>query len=143
MKKLINLSIALVAFFSFAEAKMMATGNTELLAFDPGESKVEVYYFHYTRRCATCNAVEDETLKAIEKNFADQMKNGNITFLSVNIEDKNNASLMEDLNVSGQSLIFVNGDKKIDITNDAFMNARTKTEKFHNQVKKTIKELME
>ena len=28
---------------------------------------IEVYYFHYSRRCATCQAVETETLKAIQQ----------------------------------------------------------------------------
>jgi len=30
-------------------------------------SKVEVYYFHYTRRCVTCQAVEAESQKSFQR----------------------------------------------------------------------------
>ncbi len=143
MKNLISVSVLFFIMFSFAGNKTMAITNESPLAFSPEDEKVEVYYFHYTRRCATCNAVEDESVKALEKYFPEQMKNGTITFLSVNFEEEGNDKLAEQLGASGQALLFVKGDEKIDLTNDAFMNARTNSEKYHKQVKKTVESLME
>ncbi|MFW5755454.1 MAG: nitrophenyl compound nitroreductase subunit ArsF family protein [Tangfeifania sp.] len=143
MKKLISLSVLFFIMFSFAGTKAMSATNDSPLAFSPNDEKVEVYYVHYTRRCATCNAVEDEAKKALERFFPEQMKNGTIIFLSVNFEEEGNDQLAEQLGASGQSLLFVKGDKKIDLTNYAFMNARTNSEKFHKRVKKTVESLME
>lgn len=143
MKNLITLSVLFLIMIAFTGNKSMAKTAVEPLVFSPNDEKVEVYYFHFSRRCATCNAVENEAVKALEEFFPEKMKNGDITFLSVNIEEEGNEKLAEDLGVSGQALLFVKGDKKIDITNDAFMYARTKTEKYHKQVKKTVDSLME
>lgn len=143
MKKLISLSVLFFIMIAFTGNKSMAGTTTEPFVFSPDDEKVEVYYFHFSRRCATCNAVENEAMKALEEFFPEKMENGDITFISVNIEEEGNEELAEDLGVSGQALLFVRGDKKIDLTNDAFMNARTKTEKYHKQVKKTVDSLME
>ncbi len=117
------------------------SGNTSLT--NPDDKKVEVYYFHYTRRCATCMAVESETEKALKENFQQQMNDGNITFLSVNIEEESNAPLVESMKISGQTLLFISGDRQEDLTNDAFLNARTKPEKFRQQVKDTVEQMIE
>ena len=49
-----------------------------------------MYYFHYERRCATCQAVEDESAKALNELYPEKVKSGEMTFLSVNIEDETN-----------------------------------------------------
>ena len=128
-----------------APASKMVNGSenaTILPSMGPGD-KIEVYYFHYSRRCATCEAVESETKKALEEYFKNEMDAGTVTFLSVNIEEETNAPMVESMEVSGQSLLFVSGDEKKDLTNDAFMNARTKPEKYRKLVKRTVDGLME
>ena len=37
---------------------------------------VQAYYFHATRRCATCMKLEQYSRGAIEANFKDQLNNG-------------------------------------------------------------------
>lgn len=122
---------------------VFATGiKNEKPAFSPEEKKVEVYYFHNTRRCATCQAVEDETKKALEQFYPTQMKDGFVTFLSINLEEGDNEAFAEKLGVSGQTLLFVAGDKKVDLTNDAFMYANTKPEKLQKAIRKTVDEML-
>lgn len=65
-----------ITFFSFAlllilcnwscnaQANKKADVNTAVSA------KVEVYYFHFTRRCATCLSVEENARKAVESLYA-------------------------------------------------------------------------
>lgn len=100
--------------------------------------KVEVYYFHNTRRCATCQAVEDVTKSSLEELYPEQFKSGEVTFQSLNIENDANEALASDLNVSGQTLLVVKDGKKKDLTNDAFMYARTSPEKLKEKIRKAI-----
>ena len=100
--------------------------------------KVEVYYFHNTRRCATCQAVEDVTKSSLEDLYPEQFKKGEVTFQSLNIEDDANEALARDLNVSGQTLLVVKSGKKKDLTNDAFMYARSNPDKLKEKIKKAI-----
>ena len=105
------------------------------------KQKIEVYYFHNTRRCATCEAVESVTINTLEEKYPEQLKSGILSFQSLNIEDDKNEPLARKLNVSGQTLLFVKDGKKKDLTNDAFMYARTKPEKFQEKIIKTVDNL--
>jgi len=48
----------------------------------------------------------------------------------------------EELGVSGQTLLIVSGDIKINITNEAFMYARSKPEKLKQVIKEKIDPLL-
>lgn len=101
-------------------------------------NKVEIYYFHYTRRCATCNAVENETQEALKKFYPIQVESGDIVFISINLEEETNDALAKKLMVSGQTLLVVKGDRKADLTVDGFKYARSSPEKFHASIKTAI-----
>lgn len=102
---------------------------------------IEVYYFHNTRRCATCEAVESVTKSTLEETYPEQLKTGTITFQSLNIEDDKNEPLARELHVSGQTLLFVKNGKKKDLTNDAFLYARSSPEKLQAKIIKTVDNL--
>jgi hypothetical protein len=118
---------------SFSQDNSQSNQTQEISA-----AKVEVYYFHNTRRCATCNAVEDVTLETLKTSYAPQMESGELTFRSLNIEDDANEALARKLNVSGQTLLIVKDGKKKDLTNDAFLYARSKPEKLSEKINKVI-----
>lgn len=101
---------------------------------------VEVYYFHMTRRCATCQAVEEETQKALKASFAQLLDDGKVIFKSMNLEKDNTRA--KELGVSGQTLLVVKGDKQVNLTNVAFMNARNNPEKLSKKIKETINGLL-
>lgn len=104
--------------------------------------KVEVYYFHFTRRCITCNAVEAETKKAVESLYPTQTKAGNISFIGINLDDKGSKTLAKKLEVGGQSLLVVGGRKKIDLTSQGFMYARSNPEKLKAEIKAVVDPLL-
>jgi hypothetical protein len=104
--------------------------------------KIDVYYFHFERRCATCNAVENESEKALKELYPEKIKNGEITFLSVNLEDKTNEPLAEDLSVNGQALLIVKGEQQDNLTNTAFMHARTNPDKLKKAIQESIDKLL-
>lgn len=95
--------------------------------------KVEAFYFHATRRCATCEAVEKVAKGYIEENYTDK-----VSFVSINREEEENAKLVEKYEITGQTLLIVNGDKVVNLTTDAFMNARTNPDKLKELIKSTI-----
>jgi hypothetical protein len=101
----------------------------------PGE--VQVYYFHATRRCATCEAVESVSKDAIIEYYGDK-----VSFESINREEEKDNPLVEKYKISGQTLLIINGDEMVDLTNDAFLNARTNPDKFKRKLKKTIDSMM-
>ena len=103
---------------------------------------IQVYYFHNTKRCATCNSVEDETLMALELYYKENIKAGTIEFTSLNLEEEVGEKMAESLQVSGQTLLLVKGETQVNLTNDGFMNARTNPTKFHEILKSQIDQLL-
>jgi len=94
---------------------------------------VEVYYFHATNRCVTCEAVEAVTKEALKQYYGDQ-----ITLKSINREEDKTNPLIEKYKISWQTLLILKGDKAVNLTNDAFMYARTKPDKLKAKIKETI-----
>lgn len=94
---------------------------------------VEVYYFHATHRCETCMAVEEVTKEALKQYYGDQ-----VIFKSINSEEDKNNPLIKKYKVSGQTLLVTKGDKSEDLTNFAFMNARTRPDNLKTKIKETV-----
>ncbi|MCK5692685.1 MAG: hypothetical protein KAI08_07540 [Bacteroidales bacterium] len=103
---------------------------------------IQVYYFHNTKRCATCNAIEDETLMALQMFYPEQTEAGTIEFTSLNLEKEEGESMAESLKVSGQTLLLVKGETQVNLTNEGFMNARTNPTKFHEILKTELDKLL-
>ncbi len=108
---------------------------------DPDGDAIMVYYFHFERRCATCVAVETESEKALQELYPDRVRTGDIKFVSVNLEDKSNDALAGKLGVDGQSLLVVKGGKQDNLTNVAFMHARTNPDKLRKAIRESVDKL--
>jgi hypothetical protein len=67
---------------------------------------------------------------------------GEVTFQAVNLDDASSKALAEKLQVSGQTLLLVKGDTKINITNEGFMYARSNPEKFKTIIKEKVDGLL-
>ena len=99
--------------------------------------QVQVYYFHMSRRCATCKAVEDVSKQAVQ-----EMNSEKVSYAAYNLEKPEGKKMAEKLNVTGQTLLITGGDKKINITREGFMHARTKPEKLKEIVQEKVKSLL-
>ncbi len=102
-----------------------------------GEDGVEVFYFHFSRRCATCLAVEKESEAIVRKLYQE-----NVTFTAYDIEEAEGKAKAGELGVSGQTLLIVRGDTRINITNEAFMYARSAPEKLKWVIQEKIDPLL-
>jgi hypothetical protein len=109
---------------------------------DKVNGKLEIYYAHFNKRCATCNAVENETKALLKKLYGSQMEKGEITFKSLNLDEKADKKFAKKLNISGQALMLIKGEKQINLTSEGFLNARNNPEKFHKVLKKNIDDLI-
>ena len=141
MKKLISLSVLLLLVVSFFTVSSVAADKKTQTAVSKS-AKVEVYYFHFTRRCVTCQAVEAESQKAIAALYPVQAKKGLITFKSVNLDEKSSDILAKKCNVSGQTLLVISGGKRVDLTDKGFMYAMNNPEKLKAELKRTIDPLL-
>jgi hypothetical protein len=99
--------------------------------------KVEVYYFHYTRRCITCQSVENVSREAVA-----ELYDGRVAFSEFNLEEEKGKQKGKQLGVYGQTLLIVCGDTKINITNEGFMNARSNPDKLKQIIKEKIDPLL-
>ena len=141
MKKLISLSVLLLLVVSFFTVSSVAADKKTQTAVSKS-AKVEVYYFHFTRRCVTCQAVEAESQKAIAALYPVQAKKGLITFKSVNLDEKSSEILAKKCNVSGQTLLVISSGKRVDLTEQGFMYAKSSPDKLKAELKRTIDPLL-
>lgn len=106
---------------------------------------IEVLYFHGKKRCITCNAIENLTKEVVDKNFAEQVKNGEIVFKIIDISQPENEAIAEKYEVTWSSL-FINkweGEKETinNMTEFGFANAKNSPDAFKEGVLKKLNEL--
>jgi hypothetical protein len=112
---------------------------TGLFAGNPTPAaKVEVYYFHFTRRCTTCINVEKVSKEAVETQFPEQVKKGDVIFKSVNLDEKEGEAIGKKYKIEGQTLIVISGDKRVDLTDKGFMYANDSPAKLKAEIKKAV-----
>jgi hypothetical protein len=100
--------------------------------------KIEAYYFHNTARCITCKTVEAEAKTDLENLYG-----GKVSFKALNLEEDATKMIADKLQVSGQTLLIVKGDQKINLTNEGFMYARTNPLKFKSIIKEKVDKLLD
>ncbi len=128
-------------FFTACNSKKTDTEQTshidksiQVTAPDINTNELSILYFHATRRCATCEAVEKVTKEALTEFYGDS-----IPFHSINRDEQK--ELAKEYKVEWQTLLAIKGDKKINLTNEAFLNARTNPDKLKGQIKLAIDSL--
>ncbi|MBN2485725.1 MAG: hypothetical protein JXB34_07100 [Bacteroidales bacterium] len=135
MKTIKVLFFALVALSMNISCNAQTTKNEETKVSKA--DKVEVYYFHYTRRCLTCNTVESVSKEAVAELYGNK-----VSFTEYNLDEEAGKKKGKELNISGQTLLIVAGETKINITNEGFMNARSNPEKLKAIIKEKIDPLL-
>ena len=131
-----------IAFIALIVVLVNATGfaqssTSNLKKATKNSSEVNVYYFHFNARCVTCRAVESQTQADVKELFGNK-----VSFNAYNLDDETGKVKGEELGVSGQTLLIVKGDRKINLTNEGFMYARTNPAKFKQILIDNIKPLL-
>jgi thiol-disulfide isomerase/thioredoxin len=126
----------LTVFFSFLVSFSLSAQTTAKTQKEE-KSKVDVYYFHTNTRCVTCKAVESEAQEDIKELFGKD-----VSFASYNLDEAAGEVKGKELGVNSQTLLVVKGDKKINLTNEGFLYARTNPDKFKEIINKKIRPLL-
>jgi Tfp pilus assembly major pilin PilA len=70
-------------------------------------NKVIAYYFHGTNRCTTCRTIERYSKEAIDRYFAQELKNGTLDFKPINVDEPENRHYIQDYQLYTRSLVLV------------------------------------
>lgn len=134
MKRLMVLCIVGLACVACCGGKSKAEEQTKVDA-------VEVLYFHGTQRCASCVAVEKETKALLGAQYGELMEQGRVCFRAIDLIEEE--ALADEYEVVWSSLLLVDydaqGTKSVtDLTDFAFLNAKTAPERFREELSKHI-----
>ncbi|MTK53184.1 nitrophenyl compound nitroreductase subunit ArsF family protein [Paludibacter sp.] len=141
MKRTLLFSLIMLLTASFVGSQPAKKGVSAPVS-SVKQTKVEVYYFHFTRRCVTCQAVETESQKAVVALYPAQSKQGVIVFKSFNLDDKASKAMAARCKAEGQALLVISGNKRFDLTDQGFMYARNNPDKLKAELKKIIDPLI-
>lgn len=106
----------------------------------------EVYYFHGTRRCATCKAVSRVSQGYTLVNYKDAIEKGLVKVKEVDFDQPGNEELVEKFQVTRSSLFVRTVKDKhesiYNLTEMAFMNAELHPEKIREAIKLEIEKVL-
>ena len=133
MKKLSGLLIMML-FSALITSNVYAQQNPT-----GSKTKLEVLYFHATMRCPTCNAVEDNARKLLERDYKTQLDNGTIKFNSYNVDESANKTLVDKYQITFSTLLLIKSDgTKTDLTGTGFQYALANPVKYETLLKAEI-----
>jgi len=140
--KQISINSFAIAFIFLLQVVACDAQSSKSNISNTKNDKIEAYYFHFTARCHTCRNVEAKAKESIEILYPELIQKGKISFQSVNLDDESSKTLAEKLNIYGQTLLIVKGDKKVNLTNEGFMYANSDPEKLKSIIKAKVDELL-
>jgi len=147
IRQIILLIIAGV-FFSCGNNSSISTANkpVEELRKNMATDRVEVMFFHNHERCSSCLNMEKLTKEVVDTYFTQQVKDGKLVLLIIDIEDKNNTEVTDDYQVIWTSLYlnkWQNGtESRHNMTEFAFLNVDSSPDEFKEGIRKQIEELL-
>ncbi len=98
-------TILLITALSFSSS--MAEQKTTGKKFGRAD-KVMAYYFHGNYRCASCTKIEKYSRDVITKYFDKEIKEGFLTFKTVNTDLSENKHYLQDYQLYTRSLVLIN-----------------------------------
>ena len=144
--RLVALAAVLLLTLGLIAACKVPSGNTngQPTVTPSAQDVVEVVYFHRAQRCAGCIHAQDTTEYTLNTYFADELENGDIVFMALNLQDANNSAMVQKFGAYTSSL-FLNdvegGVDSIEELTDVWF-VLWDDEEFVDIVKTTIEEYL-
>ena len=146
MKKIVLMAVACLALASCGMGTKNDSSAQGVEVGVPARDCVEVLYFHGKQRCATCIAIEKNASEVILKEFAEEIKKGDVGFRVIDITKEENEAIAEKYEVTWSSLFVVghkDGKESVEnMTDFAFKNVRQSPDEFKSGVVATVKEML-
>ena len=136
MKTVFILLISLLILPGIGACGQSTAGEQQNRAEPESANVVEVFYFHFTRRCVSCVNVQKATEKVLKENYEEEMENGSVIYHEINLSEPESREIAQKLGVGRQALLVTCGGKKHDLTMQGFMLAS----RDYNEFKKTLDE---
>ncbi len=99
-----------VTYFVVSESRKLAAANGPQLpsstTTDP-KTKVIAYYFHGNFRCVSCRKLESLSQQAVMSGFPEKLKQGELRWAAVNVEQAGNDHFISDYRLFSRSLVLV------------------------------------
>lgn len=157
MKPKSILTAALLAFVGVSVVVMLArepgqsdsgaqAQNLELgQPGDPNEQLV-VYYFHRTKRCDTCQRLEEYTKQVLDNWFADQQQSRQIVWHRANIESPDNSHFREQYELTANAVVLskTEAGQEVEYENlDQIWNKVGNQSEFFQYIRQNIESLLD
>lgn len=125
--------IVLAVFTTIFSCKNEVKEEVQPIVENSITTEIQLVQFHTEHRCITCNNIEKLSKETIKGNEA-------ISFVLFNVDDEKNAKVAEQFEATGTSLYLYNSKNKAtkDLTEMAFMYAKTEGDKFKTELQKEI-----
>jgi hypothetical protein len=101
--KIFSILLIITALFF---SNSMAEQKTTPKKFNRAD-KVIAYYFHGNYRCASCTKIEKYSRDAISRYFDNEIKQGFLTFKTVNTDLSENKHFLQDYQLYTKSLVLI------------------------------------
>ena len=99
-----SIFILLILFLYNSAFFSQAVGDT-IIANNPQNLKLKVYYFHITDRCSACYSIEENLRATLFTHFNKEIKNGIISLHILNCELPENQQLVRKYTAYGSTLV--------------------------------------
>ena len=140
MKKGITIIFCLTLLSAYA----CRTGDRdESGIFVENADYIQIVLFHLTQRCESCNAVEQETKRLLEKEYREEVLSGKIKFVPLDYQTESGKKAAGLLQASGQTLFVIKGDSLSNLTSAAFMYASTHPGIYLEALRKELDQYLE
>ena len=120
--------------------------NSQTVTADPQGDGLIVYYLHQTKRCATCNKLEELAAQTMHERFASNLNDESIRFKVINFEMPENSHFADEYQLVTQSIIVqeVENGTKVRWKNlEKIWELVWKEEEFLNYVESEIRAYLE
>lgn len=138
--------LTLMAAMALASCGNRPKTQSEVSAETNRQECVEVLYFHGKQRCVTCNTIERLTKEVLDKDFAQQLGDGEVVFKTIDLSTKEGEKIADKYEVTWSSL-YINKWKdgeetRNNMTDFGFSYAKSSPDVFKEGVKKKVNELL-
>ncbi len=138
MRTIIIFLFSLPFYLSFSACNQSGSGEQKQQEEIIYSENVEVYYFHFERRCISCVNVQKATARVLEENYKDDLENGTLVYHEVNLSRPDSYAVSQMLDVGGQALLVVYGNNKYDLTMQGFRYASRNYDRFKETLETAI-----